>query len=54
MKAMVCTKEDFTKNDQTYDIIFDAVMKSSFSLWNIISEPDKLVLLADPAGGTLC
>jgi len=26
------TKEEFTKNDQTYDIIFDTVGKSSFSL----------------------
>jgi len=25
------TKEDFAKNGQTYDIIFDAVMKTSFS-----------------------
>ena len=41
------TQEDFTKNRQTYDVIFDAVGKHSFSRSRGSLEPDGLYLPTD-------
>jgi NADPH:quinone reductase-like Zn-dependent oxidoreductase len=41
------TQEDFTKNGQTYDVIFDAVGKHSFSRSKGSLEPDGLYLPTD-------
>jgi NADPH:quinone reductase-like Zn-dependent oxidoreductase len=40
--------EDFTKSGQTYDIIFDAVGKSSFSRCRDSLEPSGIYLATDP------
>jgi NADPH:quinone reductase-like Zn-dependent oxidoreductase len=42
------TKEDFTKNGQTYDVIFDAVGKSSFSLCKGSLPPKGIYLITVP------
>jgi NADPH:quinone reductase-like Zn-dependent oxidoreductase len=42
------TKEDFTKNEQTYDIIFDAVGKSSFSQCKDSLKQDGVYLMSVP------
>jgi len=50
-KVIDYTKEDFTKNGQTYDIIFDAVGKSSFSgcMSSLKKEGFYLQTVAGPA-----
>jgi NADPH:quinone reductase-like Zn-dependent oxidoreductase len=40
--------EDFTKSGQTYDVIFDAVGKSSFSRCRNSLEPSGIYLATDP------
>ena len=44
------TKEDFTKNDETYDIIFDVVCKSSFSRIIRSLKQNGRYLLTNPSG----
>ncbi|WP_319507604.1 NAD(P)-dependent alcohol dehydrogenase [uncultured Methanolobus sp.] len=36
------TKEDFTQTDQMYEVVFDAVGKSSFSRWKSIIKPEGI------------
>ena len=43
-KVIDYTKEDFTKSGQTYDIIFDAVAKNSFSNCKKSSNPKGVYL----------
>jgi NADPH:quinone reductase-like Zn-dependent oxidoreductase len=52
-KIIDYTKEDFTKSDQTYDVIFDAVGKSSFSgcMRSLKKEGIYLQTVAGPALG---
>jgi NADPH:quinone reductase-like Zn-dependent oxidoreductase len=42
------TEEDFTQSDQTYDIIFDAVGKSSFSSCSGVLKPGGIYLTTVP------
>ena len=46
-KVIDYTKEDFTENDETYDIIFDTVGKSSFSRSKRSLKKKGFYLLAD-------
>ena len=47
-KVIDYTKEDFTKNGQTYDIIFDTIGKSSFSRCKSSLKQKGVYLLANP------
>ena len=40
------TKEDFTQNGQTYDLIFDILGKSSFSSFKSSLKPNGVLLFA--------
>jgi NADPH:quinone reductase-like Zn-dependent oxidoreductase len=46
-KVIDYTKEDFTKSGQTYDIIFDAVMKTSFSRCKNSLTPRGVLITVD-------
>jgi NADPH:quinone reductase-like Zn-dependent oxidoreductase len=47
------TREDFTKSDQKYDIIFDVVAKSSFSRSKNALKPDGVYLTTFPSPGIM-
>ncbi len=42
------TKEDFTKNGETYDVVFDVVGKSPFSRTIRLLKPDGVYLMGNP------
>jgi NADPH:quinone reductase-like Zn-dependent oxidoreductase len=46
-KVIDCTKEDFAQNGQTYDIIFDAVIKTSFSRCKNSLTPEGTFITVD-------
>ena len=52
-KVIDYTKEDFTKAGQTYDIIFDAVAKSSFSSCKDALKPGGVYIFTGPAPANL-
>lgn len=52
-KVIDYTKEDFTKNDQTYDIIFDTVGKSSFSSCKNSLTENGIYLTTVPSPATM-
>jgi NADPH:quinone reductase-like Zn-dependent oxidoreductase len=47
-KVIDYTQEDFTESDETYDVIFDAVTKSSFSRCKDSLKPGGIYLATDP------
>jgi len=49
-KVIDYTKEDFTKSSEKYDVVFDAVGKSSFSQCKNIIKADGKYLLTMPTG----
>jgi NADPH:quinone reductase-like Zn-dependent oxidoreductase len=52
-KVIDYTQEDFTQNDQTYDVIFDAVGKRSFSRCKGSLKQEGVYLSTVPALGTM-
>jgi NADPH:quinone reductase-like Zn-dependent oxidoreductase len=46
-KVLDYTKEDFTKDDQVYDAVFDAVGKSSFSRCKSLLKPGGIYISSD-------
>ncbi|BBI30940.1 NAD(P)-dependent alcohol dehydrogenase [Cohnella abietis] len=52
-KVIDYTKEDFTRNDQSYDVIFDAIGKSSFSRCKGALKKSGVYLTTVPALGTM-
>jgi len=52
-KVIDYTKEDFTKTGQTYDIIFDAVAKSSFSSCKDALKQEGVYIFTGPAPANL-
>jgi len=52
-KVIDYTKEDFTKTGQTYDIIFDAVAKSSFSCCKDALKQEGVYISTGPAPANL-
>jgi NADPH:quinone reductase-like Zn-dependent oxidoreductase len=47
-KVIDYTKEDFTKNGETYDVIFDVIGKSSFSNFEGSLKKNGIYILANP------
>ncbi|MBA7550563.1 2-haloacrylate reductase [subsurface metagenome] len=47
-KVIDYTKEDFTENGETYDVIFDVIGKSSFSSYVSSLNKNGIYLLANP------
>ena len=52
-KVIDYTREDFTQDSQTYDVIFDAVGKSSYSRCKNSLEQTGIYLATDPTVGVV-